>query len=83
MNLSGGERKKIILARGLLHLKNVLILDEVFNEISISEERKILKNIINKHNDKIIIIISHRNSNKDLFTKKYNFKGDGTVYEVK
>lgn len=82
-NLSGGERKKIILARGLLHFKNVLILDEVFNEISIEEERKILKNIISKYKDKIIIMISHRNSNKDLFTKKINLKGDGNLYEIK
>lgn len=82
-NLSGGEKKKIILARGLLHLKNVLILDEVFNEISIKEERIILKNIMSKYQDKIIIMISHRNSNTDLFTKKYQLKGDGKLYETK
>lgn len=82
-NISGGEKKKIILARGLLHLKNVLILDEVFNEISIKEERQILKNIISKYQDKIIIMISHRNSNTDLFTKKYQLKGDGKIYETK
>ena len=82
-NLSGGEKKKIVLARGLLHLKNVLILDEVFNEISIKEERIILKNIMSKYQDKIIIMISHRNSNTDLFTKKYQLKGDGKLYETK
>ena len=82
-NLSGGERKKIILARGLLKFKNVLILDEVFNEISIEEERKILNNIFASYKDKIIIMISHRSSNKNLFNKKYKLKGDGNLYEIK
>ncbi len=82
-NLSGGERKKIVLARGLLHFKNVLILDEVFNEISIKEERIILKNIMDKYPDKIIIMVSHRDSNKDLFNVEYQLKGDGGLYEIK
>ena len=83
VNISGGERKKIILARGLLHFKEVLVLDEVFNEISIEEERTILENIFNKYKEKIIIVISHRNDNSDLFNKKYVLKGDGRIYEVK
>ena len=82
-NLSGGERKKLILARGLLHFKNVLILDEVFNEISIDEEREILNNIFNEYKDKIVIMISHRNSNIDLFNKKYKLEGDGRIHEIK
>ena len=82
-NLSGGERKKLILARGLLHFKNVLVLDEVFNEISIEEERKILNNIFNEYKDKIVIMISHRNSNIDLFNKKYKLEGDGRIHEIK
>ncbi len=82
-NLSGGERKKIILARGLLHFKEVLILDEVFNEISVEEEKIILNNIFDKYKDKIVILISHRQDNIKLFDKKYVFKGDGTIDEIK
>lgn len=80
-NLSGGERKKLILTRGLLHFKNVLILDEVFNEISIEEEKEILTNLFNSYSDKIIIVISHRNNNLELFDKKYKLEGDGKLYE--
>lgn len=83
VNISGGERKKIILARGLLHFKNVLVLDEVFNEISSLEEKKILENIFNISKDKIVIMISHRKDNIDLFRNKYNLKGDGKIYEIK
>ena len=81
-NLSGGERKKIILTRGLLHLRSVLILDEVFNEISLREEREILKKIFEEYNDKIIIVVSHRNSNLDLYNKKYELEGDGNISEI-
>lgn len=82
-NLSGGERKKLILTRGLLHFKNVLVLDEVFNEISIEEEKEILKNIFESYKDKIIIMISHRLNNKQLFDKQYKLEGDGKLYEIK
>ena len=82
-NLSGGERKKIILARSLLKFKNVLVLDEVFNEISVEEEKKILANIFDYYSDKIIIVISHRNTNLNFFDRKYEIKGDGTLDEVK
>ena len=82
-NLSGGERKKIILTRGLLRFNDVLILDEVFNEISIDEEREILKNIFNEYNAGIVVVISHRNTNTDLFDKKYKIEGDGKLYEIK
>ena len=82
-NLSGGERKKIILTRGLLHFKSVLILDEVFNEISVEEEREIIQNIFSNYKDKIIIMISHRKNNQDLFNKKYILKGEGDLVEIK
>ena len=66
-----------------MHFKNVLILDEVFNEISPFEEKTILNNLFLKYPDKIIIMISHRNNNKNMFNKKYQLKGDGSLYEIK
>lgn len=81
-NLSGGERKKLILTRALLKMDEVLILDEVTNEISIEEESVILKNIFDKYKDKLIIVISHRTSNMNLFSKKYYLKGDDFI-EIK
>ena len=63
--------------------KEVLILDEVFNEISIEEEKIILENIFKEYKDKIIILISHRKSNINLFDKKYTIGGDGRIHETK
>lgn len=82
-NLSGGERKKIILTRGILKTKSILIIDEIFNEISIEEEKNILKNIFQAYQDKIIIMVSHRNSNMNLFDKKYELNKEGYLVEIK
>lgn len=73
-NISGGQRKKIILARALLKRSKVLILDEVFNEIDVVEERKILNNIFKNYKDLTVIVISHRDNNINLFNKIYSLK---------
>ena len=42
-----------------------------------------LKELVSKYNDKMIIVISHRNKNQDLFNKKYQLKGGGVIDEIK
>ena len=71
INLSGGERKKIILERALLKSKQIIILDECFNEIDNNIERKIIKNIKKDYPYLTICLISHRDNNKDLFSKTF------------
>ncbi len=66
-NLSGGEKQRIVLARALLKKFNILVIDEGLNQVDISLERKILKNIFRKYKNKTIIVISHRLENLDLF----------------
>ena len=73
-NLSGGEKQRIVLGRTLLKPFNILIIDEGLNQVDISLERKILKNIIKKYQDKTIIVISHRLENMDLFPRVIKFK---------
>ncbi len=73
-NISGGQRKKIILARALMKKSKVLILDEVFNEIDVTEERRILNNILNNYPYLTVILISHRYNNIDLFNKVFELK---------
>jgi len=83
LNISGGERKKLILARALLKAKNILILDETFNEISEDEERLIIKNIKNNYQHLTMILITHRNSNKDLFVKEIKITEGGANERIK
>ena len=58
--LSGGEKGLIILARGLLKRKSIIIIDEVLSELDLSLETEVLKNIDQNINS-TIIYITHKN----------------------
>lgn len=64
VNLSGGEKQRLILARALLQNKNILILDEVLSEVSEEMEKQIIFNLKKKYKNKTIIYISHRELKK-------------------
>ena len=66
-NLSGGERQRIVLARSILNECKIILIDEGTNQLDVSLERIVLKNIFAKFKDKTIIVISHRLNNMDLF----------------
>jgi len=69
-NFSGGEKQRIILARSLLKKGDIIILDETLSEVDIKSERNILESIFREFPDKIVIYISHRLANIDLFDSK-------------
>ena len=81
-NFSGGERQRIILARSILKKSNIFIFDEALSQIDVERERKILKNLFKYFDNKIIIVISHRFNNKDLFDRCFRIK-EGHLYEEK
>ena len=58
--LSGGERNRVILARSLLHSKNIIILDEVLKEVDYDLEVDIIRDILKYFSEKTIIYISHK-----------------------
>ena len=63
--------QKIIIAQSLASNKKIIIFDETTSNLDVKEERIILKNIKNNYKDISIVLITHRNSNLDLFNKKY------------
>lgn len=73
-NISGGERERIILARGLLKESNYIFIDEALSEVNYKLEKKIVKNILENYKDKTIIYISHKDKIKELFTEIYNIE---------
>lgn len=75
-NISGGEKKRILVARSILQKANIYIYDETFSEMDIKLERKILEYLFKIYKKKTIIVISHRFSNEDLFDKKIEIGGD-------
>lgn len=58
-----------------------MLIDEGLNAIDINLERKILKTIFEKYQDKTIIIVSHRLENMDLYKKVINLK-DGKIDKI-
>ena len=70
-NISMGERSRINLAQAFFKPSYIYILDECLSNVDIELEREILKNILNYYQDKIIIYISHRLTNKDLFNRVF------------
>ncbi len=81
LNLSGGQRQRIVLARALLKPSSVIMIDEGLNEVDINLERQILKGIFAYFRDKIIIVVSHRLDNMELYDKVVKIK-DGQVDEI-
>lgn len=81
-NLSGGQRQRIILARALLKNFEVLIIDEGLSQMDINLERKILKNLFKMYENKMIIVISHRLDNMDLYDRVIELKNGEIVKDV-
>lgn len=73
-NISGGERQRIIMARGLIKESSIYIFDESLSQVDVESERQILKNIFKYLTGKTIIFISHRFDNKDLFEKIFRIE---------
>lgn len=73
-NISGGQKQRLGIARGLFKNKLIYIFDESTNSIDKNVENKILENIKRNYKDEIVIFISHKNLNKKFFNKKYEFR---------
>lgn len=69
MNISGGEKQRIILARGLINPGSIIILDEALSEVNKDMEERIIKRIFNYFKNKTIIYVSHKDYN-NLFDRK-------------
>ena len=68
VNISGGEKQRIVLARALLNSSKILILDEALSEVDYNLETRIINNIVKEYPDKTLIFISHKKHN-DLFKR--------------
>lgn len=57
--LSGGQKQRLSIARGIASNKPILILDEALNKLDNKTRKNVLSNLINKYNDKTILLISN------------------------
>lgn len=66
-NISGGEKARIVLARGLLKSSNVYIFDEALKELDSASERRILRNVFKEFNNSTFLIVTHKMDNLNMF----------------
>lgn len=76
-NLSGGQKRRIALARALLRRPSVLILDEATSTIETTLERSILSDL-RKMSDLTVLLVTHRHDNDDLADAIHELK-DGQI----
>ena len=59
MQLSGGQRQTLVLARALLQEKPIIILDETLSAVSKANVACILSNIKNSYAERTILLVTH------------------------
>jgi ABC-type multidrug transport system fused ATPase/permease subunit len=63
--LSGGEKQRIAIARALIRNTSILLLDEITSSLDARNEAHIMETIASIKQDKIILIVGHREKLKD------------------
>ena len=72
--LSGGERQRIGLARVFLHDAPMMLLDEPTSNLDSLNESVILRSLREERGDKLILLVSHRDSAMRIADQVYQMK---------
>jgi len=80
LNISGGEKQRIGIARALINNPEIIILDEATSGLDFFTEKNVLNTI--KKLNKTIIIVSHRLSSLSFCDKIYQVK-QNTLKQIK
>ena len=70
--LSGGERQRLGLARAFLHDAPFMLLDEPTSNLDSLNEAVILKSLHEQHQEKTVVLVSHRRSTMGIADKVYS-----------
>jgi ABC-type multidrug transport system fused ATPase/permease subunit len=81
-NLSGGEKQRIGIARALYHDSDIMLFDESTSAIDSILEEKIIKNIINFSENKILILCSHNLNLTKFFKNHLNLEDHNNSIDI-
>ena len=73
-NVSGGQKQKIAIARGLYEDKNIIIFDEITSSLDVISQKRLLNNIKDLVGDKIIIAITHKTFDQRIANNIFEIK---------
>jgi ATP-binding cassette subfamily B protein len=83
IKMSGGERQRVAIARLFFDESRIIILDEATSAMDNITEKKVMKNILSKLENKTIIIIAHRMDTIKDVDKIYVLNNGAIVEESK
>lgn len=82
IGLSGGERQRLALARAFYQNPSFLVLDEATSQLDVATEDAILTDLIERHPEITLIMVTHRTSTAARFSRCLRIK-DGVVLETR
>lgn len=81
INLSGGQKQRMALARALLRLAPLLLLDDCLSAVDAITEERILENLKSHFSEQSIVWVAHRLSTLKLCDRVYRLE-QGTLHEL-
>ena len=75
--ISEGQAQRISIARAILRNSPILLLDEATSALDVETEERVLKNIIQAHPNKVIVVSTHRPSALKLCSRIYRITNGG------
>jgi ABC-type multidrug transport system fused ATPase/permease subunit len=82
VNISGGEKQRIGIARALYNDPDILLFDEATSSLDSETEKRILETLIKFKKNKTIIFITHRNSSLSYCDKVFKIQNK-EIKEIK
>lgn len=75
VGFSEGQNQRLAIARALLRKTPILLLDEATSALDVVTERKVLRNLMQEHPDRVCILTTHRPSVLSMCNRVYRIDG--------
>ncbi len=81
VNISGGQKQRLTLARMLVRQPDIILLDDPFSSVDIVTEEAVLHNLLSQKSEKTVLMVTHR-VNTARKADKIIILDDGKIIEA-